>query len=108
MEVLCKFSGLVAFPFDNLKCKFDIGGWAWSGTYQGIVFDQSNQGYSFNANRRNSYSEYQFESVTSRIYDVTCNSPAATFERHRASVSVRVLQWRGGRTRCGRAPGCSI
>lgn len=36
LEVLCRFSGLVAFPFDTLRCSIEIGGWALSGTYQNI------------------------------------------------------------------------
>ena len=38
MEVLCKFSGLVAFPFDDLNCTFRVGGWVLSDYHQGIVF----------------------------------------------------------------------
>lgn len=37
LEVLCKYSGLVAFPFDTLKCQFDIGGWSLDARFQGIV-----------------------------------------------------------------------
>ena len=36
IEVMCKFSGLVAFPFDNLTCAIEVGGWTWSGGHQGI------------------------------------------------------------------------
>ena len=36
LEVLCRFSGLVAFPFDTLKCSIEIGGWALSGAYQDV------------------------------------------------------------------------
>ena len=36
MDVLCKFSGLVGFPFDTLRCKFELGGWILSGWQQGI------------------------------------------------------------------------
>ena len=31
LEVMCKFSGLVAFPFDKLICNVEFGGWGWSG-----------------------------------------------------------------------------
>ena len=34
LDVLCKFSGLVAFPYDKLRCTFELGGWVWSGSYQ--------------------------------------------------------------------------
>ena len=29
-------AGLVAFPFDNLTCAIEVGGWTWSGGHQGI------------------------------------------------------------------------
>jgi hypothetical protein len=30
LDVLCRFSGLVAFPFDTLRCSIEIGGWMLS------------------------------------------------------------------------------
>jgi len=37
LEVLCKFQGLVSFPFDkDVRCDLDIGGWMISGAAQGI------------------------------------------------------------------------
>eukprot|EP00966_Prymnesium_polylepis_P281280 6499233-Prymnesium_polylepis.1 len=33
----CKFSGLVAFPFDHLRCAVEIGGWATSADRQGLL-----------------------------------------------------------------------
>ena len=47
MNVMCKFSGLTAFPFDELKCGFEFGGWAWSGEQQGILL--KGLGYDFSA-----------------------------------------------------------
>ena len=38
VEVMCKFSGLVAFPFDKLTCQLEFGGWLLSGGHQGIQF----------------------------------------------------------------------
>lgn len=31
LDVMCRFSGLVAFPYDNLTCGIEFGGWGWSG-----------------------------------------------------------------------------
>ena len=42
----CQFSGLVRFPYDNLVCGIEIGGWSWSGGYQGISL-RGGTGYSF-------------------------------------------------------------
>jgi nicotinic acetylcholine receptor alpha-10 len=36
LDVMCKFKGLVNFPFDDLKCSIEFGGWMLSGAYQGI------------------------------------------------------------------------
>ena len=57
LDVLCKFSGLVAFPFDVLKCKIEFGGWVWSGGHQGIVLH--NGGYQFSQQEATSGSTYQ-------------------------------------------------
>ena len=57
LEVLCKFSGLVAFPFDNLICKMELGGWAWSGGQQGLQL--MGQGYEFSAQEETSGASYQ-------------------------------------------------
>ena len=35
LELQCKFTGLVAFPFDKPKCSFDMGGFMFSGIHQG-------------------------------------------------------------------------
>ena len=37
LEVLCKYSGLVAFPFDTLKCQFDVGSWSYDTRFQEII-----------------------------------------------------------------------
>ena len=36
-QVLCKFSGLVAFPKDRLACQLEVGGWTYSGIVQGLI-----------------------------------------------------------------------
>ena len=37
LTTLCKFSGLVAFPYDDLKCLIDVGGWWMGADLQGII-----------------------------------------------------------------------
>ena len=34
---MCKFTGLVAFPYDTLGCSIEFGGWAAGGGWQGIT-----------------------------------------------------------------------
>ena len=36
VEVMCKFGGLIAFPYDELTCKMDLGGWIQSAYHQGL------------------------------------------------------------------------
>ena len=57
LNIMCKFSGLVAFPFDNLKCTLEIGGWIMSGGYQGI--NLLDGGYEYNAQEDTAGSTYQ-------------------------------------------------
>ena len=57
LDVMCKFSGLVAFPFDRLKCSIEFGGWILSGGYQGL--ELSGDGYVFSEQESTSGSSYQ-------------------------------------------------
>ena len=36
LTVLCRFSGLVAYPFDELSCPLEVGGWIAGGGTQGL------------------------------------------------------------------------
>ena len=36
MELMCRFAGLVAFPYDNLNCTSTLGGWATGSDYQHV------------------------------------------------------------------------
>jgi hypothetical protein len=36
LEIMCMFSGLVAFPHDTLACSLEVGGWTWSEAHQGV------------------------------------------------------------------------
>lgn len=77
LEVLCKFSGLVAFPFDDLRCAFEIGGWGLSGRYQGIQLKNASQpskreglGWQFSNDEDttgSTYQEYQIKHVTAKV-----------------------------------------
>lgn len=57
LEIMCKFSGLVAFPFDNLTCAVEFGGWSLSGGYQGLNF--TGAGYVFSSQELTAGSSYQ-------------------------------------------------
>merc|ERR550514_2502363 len=62
---MCKFSGLVAFPFDSLKCSVDFGGWGISGDQQGLKL--MGEGFTLidhqEAVAGSSYQEYTIERV---------------------------------------------
>jgi nicotinic acetylcholine receptor len=65
LDVMCKFSGLVAFPFDKLSCSIEFGGWLLSGAYQGILLDGG--GYAFSSQEATagpSYTEYEIRNVS--------------------------------------------
>ena len=57
LDILCKFSGLVKFPYDNLACKIEFGGWTWSGAQQGIQLHEG--GYTFDSQEATQGSSYQ-------------------------------------------------
>ncbi|CAK9056001.1 unnamed protein product [Durusdinium trenchii] len=64
IDILCKFSGLVAFPFDNLKCAMEWGGWSFSSVTQGIYLE--GDGYVFLSSEDTagaSYQEYSIKKV---------------------------------------------
>ena len=61
LDVMCKFSGLVAFPFDMLKCKVEFGGWILSGGHQGVSLLGS--GFEFSPQEATSGSSYQEYSI---------------------------------------------
>ena len=71
LEVLCKFSGLINFPKDQLVCKVEFAGWGYSGLTQGIELD--GLGYDFNAQEETagpSYQQYSIQNVSCyrRVY----------------------------------------
>jgi len=75
IDVMCKFSGLVAFPFDTLKCPIEFGGWTLSGGQQGIrLLDGGFQFSNQEATSGTSYQEYEIQSVNASInlYEYDC------------------------------------
>ena len=65
LDIMCRFSGLVAFPFDQLSCPVEFGGWSFSGGHQGI--NLLNGGYSFSKQELtsgSSYQEHEIEAVS--------------------------------------------
>jgi len=80
VDSMCKFTGLVAFPFDKLQCAMEWGAWSWSDGFQGI--NLTGPGYVFLTNEDTagaSYQEYSIKSVevslTQTFYDTTPNQP---------------------------------
>eukprot|EP00438_Fugacium_kawagutii_P007260 Skav221919 [mRNA] locus=scaffold5163:65683:67398:- [translate_table: standard] len=80
LDTLCKFSGLVAFPFDTLKCAMEWGGWSYSDGFQGISLE--GDGYEFldiEASAGSSYQEYVIQSVSAEakttVYPSTQEEP---------------------------------
>ena len=61
LDVMCKFSGLAAFPFDRLSCGIDVGGWIISGGHQGISL--LDDGYAFSNQEPTAGSSYQEYSI---------------------------------------------
>lgn len=66
-DVLCRFSGLVMFPFDELSCPIELGGWVTSGTTQGLLPDPDSGCVDATHNEEvsmSSYTEYLIREVT--------------------------------------------
>ena len=38
ISLLCRFSGLINFPYDTLSCAFDVGGWDYADNVQKLEF----------------------------------------------------------------------
>ena len=80
LDVMCKFSGLVAFPYDSMRCSIEVGGWALDGNMQGIKLGQgpgNDKGYDINFQEQSqgtSYQEYEIRNVTADLvnYQYPC------------------------------------
>ena len=80
LDVMCKFSGLVAFPYDVMSCAIEIGGWGMSGGFQGVSLMGS--GYAFSNQEEtagSSYQEYTIDSINVKLatyfYDCCPSQP---------------------------------
>ena len=111
LELMCRFSGLVAFPFDDLKCSFEVGGWMLSNFHQQLILkavanmDPSTgdvtyaEGYSLDGiggggqekTRGASYQEYAVKSVDSRLVTYVYGSNVAGQPDEPYSVGIFTL-----------------
>jgi hypothetical protein len=69
LDVMCKFSGLAAFPFDNLLCAIELGGYSYSGGYQGIIL-KGGKGIEHSLQEvttGTSYQEFDIVNITSTV-----------------------------------------
>ena len=76
LDIMCKFSGLVAFPYDRLRCKLELGGWSMSDGFQGL--DLRGRGFEVEVAEASLGSSYQVAAV-----------PAVTM--YTATVTVTML-----------------
>ena len=75
-----RFSGLVAFPFDSLKCAMEWGGWILSDGFQGVELTESGFTSAHSEDTAGmSYQEYSIDQVTVSLkttyYDVSPEHP---------------------------------
>ncbi|CAE7416921.1 nAChRalpha1 [Symbiodinium sp. CCMP2592] len=77
LDTLCKFSGLVAFPFDHLKCSMYWAGWTFSGGFQGIELMGRGYAKSTEETAGSSYQEYSIEAIdVEKTTNFDSNSPS--------------------------------
>ena len=69
LDVMCKFSGLAAFPYDSLKCGVEFGGWAYSGAYQGLELNGGGFSFSQESTSGSSYQEYSIAAIEASLHD---------------------------------------
>lgn len=62
VELLCQYSGLVAFPFDELGCRVEISGWMLSAEHQGL--ELLDGGISIDTQEASARTSYQELSIT--------------------------------------------
>ena len=84
LEVLCKFSGLVAFPFDRLVCKVEIAGWLWGGGQQGLGLD--GKGFELSDQEVTSGASYQEVSIANVSVRMMAVRPHSVSNRSLAAL----------------------
>ena len=62
--MLCRFSGLVKFPFDTLKCPLELGGWMQSSAHQGVQLDGAGFEMAYEVTSAVSYQEHTISNIT--------------------------------------------
>jgi hypothetical protein len=76
LDVMCRFSGLASFPYGDLSCPIEIGGWIHSGAYQGIVpmLEGCVETVEAEEVSRSSYAQYSISNVTCthEVYEYPC------------------------------------
>ena len=79
LEVICRYSGLINFPSDKLKCAFEMGGWWLSAAYQNVYPMGVPSGYDLAAEwdgqpaTRYSYNEQSIVNVDVRVFNAGAN-----------------------------------
>lgn len=68
LELMCKFSGMIMFPFDTLSCLTEFGGWTMGGVVQGVLHRpgpclQPASGGSVEGTQGSSYAEFSIIAV---------------------------------------------
>ena len=79
LHVLCKYSGLVAFPFDRLKATMEFGSWSYPGTVLDIApFDAKDGKYvteqTVGRTTGTSYSQFRIHRLFGAKRDIYYNS----------------------------------
>ena len=102
LDILCRFSGLVEFPFDTLQCTIELGGWMMSSSFQGLAFfpEEEGGGFSLAWESRNSleetagpaYHEYRISSVTSSAQTYTWDTSMDHFAVLRYTIYLGRVQ----------------
>ena len=99
MDVMCKFSGLVAFPFDKLTCPIEIAGWGFSGGHQGLTLKpgdgtaMTGDGFQFSDQELtsgSSYQEYTISAISASLETYTyecCPSEPWPIALYRVTLS---------------------
>ena len=107
LELMCRFSGLVAFPFDNLQCSFEVGGWTYSDFHQKIELEKTTDGEGFSIDalggtsmgqektRGSSYQEYSVQNVTSKLITYSYRDASEPFTVALYTITLERMARRG-------------
>ena len=76
LDIMCRFSGLVMFPYDRLSCSVEVGGWINSGARQGLSFSLSDGCADFSTTEQSSLASY----TEASIERVECSGHMYTYD----------------------------